>query len=377
MKNRILITALLLISAASLVKAQGSAASKEIVTLPDGGFVSFKNEAMWSELRQAIRLRQLPAPLNSQVLADHNQIVHRVLRDRDGRFVFGYDLWVTGDATTRRFSVAVKPLAAELASSLRADASLGAEGSSTFPKSTEPQTLDDGAEFSLDLLINKTTGVKIVDVVKVSFDRGSLGGDIPARARDFTLDAVAMEMKDFSLMMNDELIGTGKSKTGSSGALLWLYVPQRGRFIFSLAPRADYGFEKVGTVSANKIEFSFRGERYEWLSSSPILREEGTWNLWVLSDPRYVPMMGVNIEPPPKEKTSLEKLEDKVSSVMQKSPSPVSVPAKNALQQSILDKMEKNSAVIKDDAVIKENNAPRSKVMFGAADRIENLLPRN
>jgi hypothetical protein len=374
MKNKILITALLLISAAASIKAQASGAGKEIVSLPDGGFVSFKNEATWSELRQAIRLRQLPAPLSSQALADRNQIVHRVLRDRDGRFVFGYDLWVTGDSTTKKFKVSVKPLAAELASSLRPDESPTAEGSSTFPKSTEPQILDDGAEFSLDLLINKTTGVKIVDVVKVSFDRGSMGGDNPIRGRDFTADAVAMEMKDYSLMVNDDLIATGKSKTGSSGALLWLYVPQRGRLIFSLVPRADYAFEKVGTVSANKIEFSLHGDHYEWLSSSPILREEGTWNLWVLSDPRYVPMIGATIEPPPKEKTSLEKLEDKVSSVMQKSPG--SVPAQNSLQ-SILDRMEKNSAIIKDDVVIKENNAPRNKVMFGAADRMENLLPRN
>jgi len=387
MKNRILTTALVLVSAAALVKAQSSGANKEIVSLPEGGFVSFMNKATWADFRQAIQLRPLPAALSSHTLADRDQIIHRVLRDRDGRFVFGYDLWVFGDSANKQFKVAIRPLAAELASSLRGNEQATADSLSTFPKPTEPQTLSDGAEFSLDILINKTTGVKIVDIVKLSFDRASLGGENPAmRGRDFTADAVAMQMKDYSLLVNDELVATGKSKTGSAGALLWIYVPERGRFIFSLVPRPDYGFEKVGTVSANKIEFTLRGDHFEWLSSSPILREEGTWNLWVLSDPKYVPIMGSAMAPPPKEKGTLEKvadkLDEKINSVVEKtvtvqrpsasqtalqkqseSQTPSAPPTQSALQTSILNRME--------------NNRERLKVMYGAADKIENLLPRN
>jgi len=333
-----------------------------LVSLAQGGFVSFVNRPEWIDLRQAIRLSQLPAPLGSQALPDGNQTIHRILRDRDGGFVFGYDLWISSDRATKQFKIAIRPLDSRLETSLRTAGSPDPESPSTFPKSTEPQTLNDGSEFSVDLLINKNTGVKMVDIVKVSFDRASLGVDSPAlRARDFTADAVAMEMKDYSLFVNDELITTGKSKIGSSGALLWLYVPQRGRFIFSLVPRPDYAFEKVGAVSENKIEFSIRGERYEWLSSAPILREEGTWNLWVLTDPKYLPLMGDTMAPPPQEKGTLEKLDDKINTVMQKSP--VSVQTPSGLQKVILDRMEKA--------------AGRNKVMFGAADRIENLLPRN
>jgi hypothetical protein len=71
--------------------------------------------------------------------------------------------------------------------------------------------------------------------------------------------------------------------------------------------------------------------------------------------------MGANVPPPPQEKGTLEKLDDKINSVIQKSP--VSVQTPTGLQQSILERME--------------TNAGRQKVMFGAADRIENLLPRN
>lgn len=342
-----------------------ASANRLIVSLPEGGFVSFQNQSAWTDMRQAFRQRQLPPALGSQALSDRDQTIHRILRDPDGRFVFGYDLWVSGDAAEKRFKVAVRPLATELVTSLRGNEAPASEGSSTFPRATEAQTLNDGGEFSVDLLINKNTGIKIIDVVKVSFDRSRLGNENPGvRARDFSLDAVAMEMRDYSLLLNDQLIATGKSKTGSAGALLWIYIPGRGRFIFSLVARADYPFQKAGTVAANRIEFSLNGDHYQWLSSSPILHEEGTWNLWVLPDPHYVPLMGAGADPPAQEKGVLEKLDQKISSIGQKSPATVGNSG-GALQSQVLDRMEQNKAKISD------------RIMFGAADRIENLLPRN
>lgn len=360
-KSLLLVIPMLLMFAAS--QRQANAQDSLTVSLPQGGFAWFINRSQWIDLRQAIRFQQLPAPLGAQSLSDTNQTIHRILRDREGRFVFGYDLWISGDRTTKHFKVAIKPLDSRLAESLLSRDAPGGEALATFPGSTETQILDDNSEFSVDLLINKNAGVKFVDVVKVSFDRASLGDqNPPRRPRDFSADAVAMEMKDYSLFVNDELITTGKSKTGSSGALLWLYVPKRGRFIFSLVPRPDYTFEKVGTVTGNRIEFSIRGERYEWLSSAPILREEGTWNLWVLSDPKYLPLMGANVAPPPQEKGTWQKLDDKLKTAAQQ---PLVSPAlpKSLQQQIILDRTEKN--------------AVRDRVWFGAADRIENLLPRN
>jgi hypothetical protein len=52
---------------------------------------------------------------------------------------------------------------------------------------------------------------------------------------------------------------------------LWFYVPERGRFIFSLVPREGYSFEKIGILEGNKIEFVINGERYEWVSGVEIL----------------------------------------------------------------------------------------------------------
>ena len=360
MKSRIALLSLFLLLA-NVARAQESGVPDRLVlSLPQGGYVSFGNRSEWIDLRQASRERVLPAPLAAQALPDTNQIIHRILRDREGHFVFGYDLSISSDRATKQFTVAIKPLDARLEASLRANPPV-AEATVTFPKSTEAQTLSDGAEFSVDLLVNKNTGVKIVDLVKLSFDRALLDDGPRLRARDFTLDAVAMEMKDYSLLVNDELITTGKSKTGSAGALLWIYVPQRGRFIFSLVPRAGYAFEKVGTVSAQGIEFSIRGDHYQWLSSSPVLHEEGSWNLWVLSDPKYTPLMGTGADAPPQDKGVLEKLDDKINTVIQRSPVGVQTPS--GLRPVTLNGTEKPGS--------------NSKVMFGAADRIENLMPRN
>jgi len=360
-KRALLFLPMLLAFAASAGRA--GAQESRVVALPQGGFVSLVNRSEWIDLKQALRVRQLPVPLSAQTLSDTDQTIHRILRDREGRFVFGYDLWIFADRATKQFKIAIRPLDPRLEESLRPAGSPPVEVVSTFPKSTEPQTVKDGSEFSVDLLVNRNAGVKFIDVVKLSFDRSALGEEAPARpARDFRAEVVAMEMKDYSLFVNEELLTTGKSKTGSSGALLWLYVPQRGRFIFSLVPRPDYPFMKVGAVSGNKIEFSIRGEHFEWLSSAPILHEEGTWNLWVLSDPKYLPLMGADIPPPPQEKGTLEKLDEKYHSLLQSSPPKVET-QHVGLQPPVSNRSDKNAAP--------------ARVMFGAADRMENLLPRN
>src|SRR4030095_8254679 len=120
-----------------------------------------------------------------------------------------------------------------------------------------PQTLDDGDAVSLDLLVNAESGVKIVDVVSVTFDRASLhDSHVAAAPKDFTLDAVALGVKNYSLLINGSLISKSKSSIGFTGALLWLYVPERGRFIFSLVPREGYDFAKVAVLDENRIAFT-------------------------------------------------------------------------------------------------------------------------
>jgi len=346
--------------------AQETAKRQLIVPLAEGGFVAFKSETSWIDIKKASPdVQRVPAALASQALAGGNQVIHRVLANTAGRYIFGYDLWVVPNAASKQFKIVVGPIDPQFESQLRAgkpDEGVPPqiEIISTFPKSTEQQTLDDGDAFSLDLLVNQKTGVKIVDVVKVTFDRSHLWDVNPKTLpRDFTLDAVELAVKDYRLLVNGEVVSVGRSTNGCAGALLWFYVSDRGRFIFSLEPRKGYEFQKVGIIADNRIEFTVDGNHYEWLSSSPIVPQGGTWNLWVLSDPKYTPLFGSD-PVPAKKKGVFEKLDDLVT-VTQNSRGKIN-PQKTLA----------TPATVQTPPVIE-----RPRVMIGGADKIENLWPKN
>jgi len=67
--------------------------------------------------------------------------------------------------------------------------------------------------------------------------------------------------------------------------LVWVSVPGRGRFLLSLSPYTGYPFQKAGVVRGFALWFSWNGDRYEWLSRSPITESSGNWNLYVLAVP--------------------------------------------------------------------------------------------
>lgn len=366
--TKILTIAFCLLTVSCVAAAQAPAKRQLIVPLPEGGFVAFKSETSWTDTKKVSpELQRVPAVLSSQALADDNRIIHRVLKDTGGRFIFGYDLWVKPNPTSKNFKIVVRPLDAQFEIKLRArNASEGeppqSEIISTFPKPTGPQTLDDGDAFSLDLLINQNSGVKIVDVVKVAFDRSHLWDNNPKiLPRDFAVDAVKLAVKDYRLLVNGNVVSVGKPTNGCAGALLWFYVPGRGRFILSLVPREGYEFQKVGIIEDNRIEFTVNDNHYEWLSSSPILQGGGTWNLWVLHDPRYTPLFGSEPEPA-KKKDVFEKLDAAVVAAQENA-----ARLRNQQQSTLSNKTNATG--------VQATEHPH--VMIGGSDRIENLWPKN
>jgi hypothetical protein len=298
-----------------------------------------------------------PAALNSQAVTGSDQIIHRVVSDASRQVIFGYDLWIDADPKTKKFSVAVLPADKAFRSKFLKDSAIQREDVfATFQNSTSPQLLADGDAVSLELLVNRQLGVKIVDVVKLSFDRSKLRERSFDPIKDFTPDAVALSVRNYQLLIDGKLIGSSNSTTGTAGSLLWFYVPGRGRFIVSLVPRDGYSFEKIGVLDENRIEFSAGGEHYEWLSGAPILAGGGAWNVWVLQDKNYTPIFGGN---------------DRMQS---RSP-------------GVFDKLKNSVSLADGRATVMLNGIPpptdhqpspiRQRVMIGAADRIENLLPKS
>jgi hypothetical protein len=361
-KTVALVFGLLLLPA--LGTAQTHTRGQVVVSLAEGGFVAFKSETAWaSATNTSAAVQELRGELRSQAFIGEDGIIHRVLVDAAGKYIFGYDLLIQAVPASKTFNIAVKPLDLQIENKLLITSPDGQPARiATLPLSSEPQILDDGDSFRLDLLVNQKAGVKIVDSVRVSFDRSNLGDDNPRTLpRDFTLDAVALTIKDYRLLIDGNLVAAGKPGTNFAGALIWCYVEGHGRFIFSLVPREGYQFQKVGIIKENRIEFTVKGNYYEWLSDSPILPTGGTWNIWVLHDPKYVPFGSQEIVK--REKNKLDKLDDSIKAAQAKA-AKIGDPAPTTFHN-------------KTEEVQQVQAAKRFRVMVGAADRIENLWPRN
>ncbi len=359
MRSRFWILLLIIHCLAVVAAAQNPAKRQLVMQVSNGGFVAFRSETPGAKSQPDSN--SLAALLYAQAFAGENRVIHRVLTDAQQNVVFGYDLWVNADPVTKKFSLAVLPADEAFRRTFLKDFTPSRTSNSfaTFPKSTTPQMLDDGDAVSLELLVNNESGVRIVDVVSVTFDRASLReSHLESAPKDFTLDAVALAVKNYSLTINGNLVGKSKSSIGAEGALLWFYVPERGRFIFSLVPREGYDFDKVAVLDGNRIEFTLNGERYEWLSGTSILPNGGTWNLWVLHDTSYTPLFGAAGSPPrttSKGPSVFEKIEGALAS--RGAEVTFSLPGRSGREKST-------------------TLAPQ-RVMVGGADSMENLLPKS
>lgn len=307
MRSRLLLlllslSLLALFSTGALAQEMGKRAPS-VVKLQTAGFVSFRIESIPADTHKPNISRAVEEMVQYQVFVDDDHVtIHRILVDRVGAFLFGYDLVVEPVATSKQFRVFVRPLSAEFQQRLRTRNSfmqrpLKLNASiKTLPRSTDAQIIEDGDAFALDLLVNPQTGDKIVDTVKVSYERSNLTDEtdpaieLTVPPQDFTLANVEMSVKDYQLMINGELVGGGKPSRGCQGALIWFNVPGRGRYIFSLIPHAGYEFRKTAMIKENRISFEDGKDRFEWISSAPIIGSGGAWNLWVLYDPGDIPL---------------------------------------------------------------------------------------
>lgn len=236
---------------------------------------------------------------SSYVETDGSEGIHRVFIDKKGGLFFGYDVKVEPVASTQQIKVSIMPMSASFEERLRRRSAFRTRGvdvdfqSSSLFQTQAAHVLNDGDILAVDALINQKTGVRIVEIIKASFE------EIPLRrghsttdsnpARDFTLNDVELKVINYRLLVNDEVVAGFAPTGGCSGSILWFYLPERGRFIFSIKPHEGYDFQKIGKIENNKIYFTEGGEHYQWISSDPILGMGGTFNLWVLRDSQYRP----------------------------------------------------------------------------------------
>lgn len=330
--------------------------SQIIVPMGSGAFVVIRTESQPATARDATS--------NIVESEDKPNLLHRVFVDRGNELFFGYELLVEPVAASRQFRVTVRPLSEEYLRQLRARPAFQKRrlhpsyNAAAF--STAPQLVGDGDTFALDVLQSNSTGTKIVDVIQVSLtDPGLKESASDSPPRDFAPEDVLMGVTNHRLLINDEAVY--RSPGGSlSGAVLWIALPDRGRFIFSLVARPGYDFKKTATIEHNKISFEWGGERYQWVSSAPVIGTGGNWNIWMLHDADYNFDL---FDPTParagESKTLTQQYEDA---------------ARRARQQQTKTELNAPSA----PAGVPATNAKprRVRVVIGAANGVEQILPK-
>lgn len=229
--------------------------------------------------------------------------IHRVWVDKKAGTYFGYDLQIEPMPNGRTFRLSFGPLSVPAyvpSNGARVGARAGSSngpasvvgfrqlGTMRFP---DPLEIEDGDTVSLDVLINPQTGVKLIDLITVSaYGQSANTSGAIGPPHEFRLEDIAMTVQRPQVLINGKVAAGDESGVLScTGELLYFYLMGRGRFVFSIKPHDDYGFQKIGEIKNNKISFTLDGDYYEWISIAPILTTGGNWTMWVLHDTDYRP----------------------------------------------------------------------------------------
>lgn len=210
--------------------------------------------------------------------------MHRLITDKKNKLYFGYDIAVIPDFEKGKFKVSIKPLSINPNKLLINLDNLTAQ---VLPKYPDEILVDDGDSITLEILENPQTLIKIIDVIKITTENQRTGDFFSERkpARDFTVEDIELQLTNLEVFVNDKKIGSGGG--GVSGANIYFYLADKGRFIISPFPRKGFNLQKIGVAENNKISFTFNGDNYKFVSTSPVLGTGGKWNLWILHDAEY------------------------------------------------------------------------------------------
>ena len=224
--------------------------------------------------------------------------VDRVLLDRPRKVYFGYRLAIV--AEKEDYALTFSPVAslADLAKEAHIEDPQSWKAIGPELKSTQKVRLND--VIALPLMTNPDTGQKIVEYISIqqSNPSGAPSFGIPQYhrefsytagvARDFTINDAQLHLLAPRLQINGVVEeGFDGSLRDVASPLIWLYVPGKGRFTLSLAPRS--GFRDAGEVRGTSLTFKDGSDSYTITSAVPIAPADIPVNLYVLHQPNGKP----------------------------------------------------------------------------------------
>ena len=227
-------------------------------------------------------------------------VIHRIMLDRSRRVYFGYDVAIEplADADTYRVRFAPLALSSGLASRLFGE-DAAAWKPLTTPAFPAPSVVRRDEVLGLNLLTNAGTGQKIVDYVTIQEAGTGFGFEPPhprefsfasGSPRDFSVQDAELRIREPRLSVNGRLEpSTDRYFGGEAGSIVWLYVPQRGRFLLSLMPSPELGFRQAGEVRGSSLRFNAGSDTISVNTAGTIVSGQAAFNLYVLQDSAWVP----------------------------------------------------------------------------------------
>jgi len=254
---------------------------------------------------------------------------HRYFYDEAAHLYFGYDILIQQDAQTDNYRVnwyelSIGPL--DLAQASPASINPTEWKKLALPALPAPQMVHAGDAMPIEVVVDPNTGQKLVDTMRIHqgppFLRMQTIGSQPnaaglqqlwtqqlqgimtlrtgapnsgavptvsGTARNFSVEDAELRLAQTRVKINgvpQEFPGASRV---ASGTLVWFYLPRRGRFILSLAPRPELGFVKAGEVRGGAVTFTVGKDEFTLESPAAIASGDAPYILYVLQDPQWEP----------------------------------------------------------------------------------------
>jgi hypothetical protein len=99
-------------------------------------------------------------------------------------------------------------------------------------------------------------------------------------AQSVSKERIHLQLGDTIITENGKSVIESRGKCGA-GEVLAFHLPEKGWFVASVEPSADYDFQKIGKLNGNRIAFELDDNRYEITSSHSISQIATSLDLWI------------------------------------------------------------------------------------------------
>jgi hypothetical protein len=236
-------------------------------------------------------------------------MVHRFFRDSSKHVFLGYDVLIEPQRQLDAYRVTIGELGMGPFDMFRGDRPEPFDPAEwkklPLPGYPAPRSVFSGNTISIDLGTIPDTGQKLIDYVTIQPQKApwTLNNGGPIRgplstvpavegiAREYSAEDAEIELVQPRVSVNgvSQDTTTARATESASGALVWFYLPKRGRYVLSLGPRSELGFVKAGEVRGGSITFTLEGDKFALDSSAPFTSGQVAYILYVLRDADWEP----------------------------------------------------------------------------------------